>query len=170
VLREVARAVKTSIGLLEEEEIMAGRILAGLLLVAAAAVPLAAAGQEPAGRITGIGGVFIKSKDPAALRAWYRDVLGIKLESWGGAALRYDAPGHPPVLTWGVFPQTTKYMDPSNHEFMLNFAVDDLDAFLKRIAARGVTPLKREDSADGKFAWIMDPDGAKIELWQPKGG
>jgi catechol 2,3-dioxygenase-like lactoylglutathione lyase family enzyme len=120
------------------------------------------------GRITGIGGVFVTSKDPKALSAWYRDVLGISLETWGGAILRYDAPAHPPVAVWNAFPEGSSYIAPSQRDFMLDLAVDDLDAFLARIKAKGVTILKRDDSeANGKFAWILDPDGTKIELWQP---
>jgi len=124
---------------------------------------------EPVGHITGLGGLFVRSKDPKALAAWYRDVLGLKVESWGGAVLRYDAPGHPPVLTWSPFPQTTSYMAPSTQPFMINFAVDDLDAFLARLKEKGVAIIKRDDSnPNGSFAWILDPDGTKIELWQPK--
>lgn len=124
--------------------------------------------DKPAGHITGVGGVFVKSKDPKALAAWYRDVLGISVESWGGAMLRYDAPGHPEMVVWNAFSQTGDYMAPSTREFMLNFAVDDLDAFVGKLEARGVNILKRDDSdPSGKFAWIMDPDGTKIELWQP---
>ncbi len=124
---------------------------------------------EPAGHVTGLGGLFVRSKDPKALAAWYRDVLGVKLEPWGGAILRYDAPGHPPVLTWSAFPQSTTYMAPSTREFMIDFAVDDLDAMLARLKEKGVAVIKRDDSdPSGSFAWIMDPDGTKIELWQPK--
>jgi predicted enzyme related to lactoylglutathione lyase len=124
---------------------------------------------DPIGRITGVGGIFVRSKDPKALAAWYRDVLGVKIESWGGAMLPYDAPGHPPVLAWSPFPQATHYMDPSPREFMIDFAVDDLDAFLAKLKAKGVAVLKREDEGPtGSFAWIMDPDGTKIELWQPR--
>lgn len=101
--------------------------------------------------------------------AWYRDVLGIKIESWGGALLRYDAPEHPPVIVLNAFDQASDYMAPSTREFMLNFAVDDLAAFLDRLKAKGVTPIKRDDKdPSGKFAWIVDPDGTKIELWEPK--
>lgn len=122
-----------------------------------------------AGRITGVGGVFIKSRDPKALAAWYRDVLGLELQSWGGAILRYDAPGHPPVLTWNAFPATTDYFAPSSREVMINFAVDDLDAVVARLKEKGVAIIKRDDSDPfGRFAWILDPDGTKIELWQPK--
>ena len=122
----------------------------------------------PVGRITGLGGIFVKSKDPKALAAWDRDVLGIQLESWGGATLRYDAAGHPPAVIWNAMPATTDYVNPSTREFMLDFAVDDLDAFLRRLAEKHVPILKRDDSdPSGRFAWIMDPDGTKIELWQP---
>ena len=136
--------------------------LAALLLVASVAQA-----AEP-GRITGVGGVFIKSKDPKALTAWYRDVLGIAMESWGGALLRYDAPGHPPVLVLNMTAQTDKYFDPSTRDIMLDFAVDDMDAFIRRLEAKGVKILKRQEDSSGRFAWILDPDGTKIELWQPK--
>ena len=143
-----------------------------ILLAAGAAsmIPVAAVAEEAPelGRITGVGGVFFRSPDPKALAAWYRDTLGIKVEEWGGAALPTDAPGRPPVVVWGPFAKDTKYFAPSTREFMVNFAVDDLDAFLERLAAKGVVPLKRDDSdPSGRFAWIMDPDGTKIELWQP---
>lgn len=139
-------------------------LAAAIFMLPATAV---AAADEP-GRITGIGGIFVVSKNPKALAAWYRDVLGISLEPWGGATLRYDATGHPPVAVWNAFPEGTSYLAPSRREFMLDFAVDDLDAFLTRLKAKGVTILKRDDSdATGKFAWILDPDGTKIELWQP---
>ncbi|HXY96352.1 MAG TPA: VOC family protein [Steroidobacteraceae bacterium] len=123
---------------------------------------------EPAGRITGVGGVFFKAKDPKALAAWYRDVLGLPLEAWGGAALRYDAPQHPPALIWSTFPASTTYFAPSTGDFMINYAVDDLDALLARLTAKGVAILKRADDENGRFAWILDPEGNKIELWEPK--
>lgn len=124
--------------------------------------------SDPPGRITGFGGIFVVSKDPNALRAWYRDVLGIPLEPWGGAKFRYDANGHPPVAVWSVFAEGESYLAPSRRDLMLDFAVDDLDAFLTRLKTKGVTILKRDDSdANGKYAWILDPDGMKIELWQP---
>jgi predicted enzyme related to lactoylglutathione lyase len=138
------------------------------MMVGALIMTSDATAAEP-GRITGVGGVFFKSKDPKALSAWYRDVLGIQMEPWGGAMLRYDAPDHPPMLVFNPFAADTKYFDPSTREFMLNFAVDDMDAFIARIEARGVKILKRDDKdPSGKFAWIVDPDGTKIELWQPK--
>jgi len=124
---------------------------------------------QPPGHITGIGGVFFKAKDPKALVAWYRDVLGLPLEAWGGAALRYDAPQHPPALIWSAFPASTKYFAPSTGDYMINYVVDDMEAFLKRLRAKDVTILKQEDSdPNGRFAWILDPEGNKIELWEPK--
>ena len=135
--------------------------------VAAGGVATSARAQ-PAGRITGVGGVFVTSPNPKALAAWYRDVLGVKLESWGGAALRYDAPGHPPVLVWNAMPPASDYQAPSKREFMIDFAVDDLDAIVARLKGRDVAILKQYDGPDGKFAWILDPDGTKVELWQPK--
>ncbi|WP_294331189.1 VOC family protein [uncultured Sphingomonas sp.] len=135
-------------------------LLAGLF------APLAAQAKA-AGHVSGVGGVFVTSKDPKALVAWYRDVLGIAVEPWGGAMLRYDAPGHPPVLVWTAMRPGSDQIAPSPRAFMLNFAVDDLDAMLTRLEAKGVKILKRTSDATGKFAWILDPDGTKIELWQP---
>jgi predicted enzyme related to lactoylglutathione lyase len=146
-------------------------VAVGLVLTGGAAFagPTGVVGSDAApGRVTGVGGIFLKSKDPKALRAWYRDVLGISIESWGGAMLRYDAPGHPSVLTWTPFKSSSDYMAPSTREFMIDFAVDDLDALAAKLKARGVVILKREDDANGRFAWILDPDGTKIELWEPK--
>ena len=137
----------------------------GVLMMAAQG---GAAAAEPAGHITGVGGVFFKAKDPKALAAWYRDVLGMPLEPWGGAMLRYDAPKHPSALVWNAFPASTSYFAPSTSAFMINYAVDDMDAFLARLEAKGVTTLKRSDDSTGRFAWILDPDGNKIELWEPK--
>lgn len=140
-----------------------------LLMTAAviAALPTATLRADPPGRITGLGGVFVTSKDPKALAAWYRDVLGIHLEPWGGAILRYDTPGHPPMALWNAMPQGSEEIAPSHRDFVINFAVDDLDAFVKRLEAKRVPIIKQEQDQTGKFASILDPDGTKIELWQP---
>jgi catechol 2,3-dioxygenase-like lactoylglutathione lyase family enzyme len=128
-----------------------------------------AASAPPAGHITGVGGIFFKAKDPKALAAWYRDVLGMPVEVWGGAALRYDAPNHPPALAWNAFPASTNYFAPSTSGLMIDYAVDDMDAMLARLRSKDVTVLKRDDSdPNGRFAWILDPEGNKVELWQPK--
>ena len=144
---------------------IAGLCLAGLVLAGVDGIARA----EPAGHITGIGGVFFKAKDPKALAAWYRDALGLPLEAWGGAALRLDAAGHPPAAAWNAFPDTTKYFAPSTTDFMIDYAVDDLDAILARATAKGVVVLKRADGdPSGRFAWILDPEGNKVELWEPR--
>lgn len=140
-----------------------------LLMVATMANATAGSADPEPGHITGIGGIFFKSKDPKALAAWYRDVLGIAIEDWGGALLRYDAAGHPPMVVWSPFPQDSNYFAPSDKPFMINFAVDDMDAYLARLEKKDVKVLKRDDAdPNGKFAWIVDPEGNKIELWQPK--
>ena len=133
----------------------------------AGGLPSVALRAEPIGHVTGLGGVFVTSKDPKALATWYRDVLGIKLESWGGAVLRYDAPSHPPMALWNAMSANSDEILPSRREFMINFAVDDLDAFVARLKGNGITILKREEDRTGKFASILDPDGTKIEFWQP---
>ena len=150
-----------------------GKRFAALVALTVAIMANSAQGGEQTpkqapGHITGVGGIFFKSKDPKALAAWYRDVLGLRLEAWGGATLGYDAPGHPPVLVWNAFPENTDYFAPSTRSYMVNFAVDDLDAFVTRLEKKGVKILKRDDSdPNGRFAWILDPDGTKIELWEP---
>jgi predicted enzyme related to lactoylglutathione lyase len=120
-------------------------------------------------RITGVGGIFFKSPDPAKLAHWYRDVLGIAIEDWNGAMLRYDTPQHPPFIVWGPFAKDTDYFAPSTREYMINFAVDDLIAFLDELKKKNVPILgAKTDDPNGLFAWLLDPDGTKIELWQPK--
>ena len=117
-------------------------------------------------KVTGFGGIFFKSPDPKALSAWYHDVLGIELSEWGGAMLRTDMPGHPDFVVWNPFPHDTRYYDPSKREFMVNFAVDDIDAMVQALEAKGVAILGRQDEDYGRFAWLLDPDGTKIEIWQ----
>jgi catechol 2,3-dioxygenase-like lactoylglutathione lyase family enzyme len=151
---------------------MVAKLSVALATMAALAwnAPAADAGERTMSHITGIGGVFFKSPDPKKLAAWYRDVLGLKVEDWGGAMLSYEGKDHPPVLVWNPFPANTKHFAPSTREFMINFAVDDMDAFIAMLKSKHVEILKRDDESDpsGRFAWIMDPDGTKIELWQPK--
>jgi predicted enzyme related to lactoylglutathione lyase len=118
--------------------------------------------------ITGIGGIFFKCTDPKALAEWYRDVLGFAIEDWGGALLRSD-PQAPPHVVWGPFSADTKYFAPSQREFMVNFAVDDLAGMIELLEGKGVTILGHETmDGMGKFAWLIDPAGTKIELWEPQ--
>ena len=145
------------------------RLWGYVLAVAFTLVCQEAVMAEPVGRVTGIGGLFVKSKDPKALAKWYREVLGLEVAAWGGAALPYDAPGHPPKISWMAFPETSDHMAPSTREFMVNFAVDDMNAITARLKASNVAILKRDDdNAFGRFAWVQDPDGTLVELWQPK--
>ena len=119
-------------------------------------------------RITGVGGIFFKAADPKALAAWYRDVMGIGVEDWGGALFSPDKQG-PPHLVWSPFRQDTDYFAPSAREFMINFCVDDLDGMIAALKGKGVEIIGRDDSdPNGSFAWLLDPAGTKIELWQTK--
>jgi predicted enzyme related to lactoylglutathione lyase len=123
-------------------------------------------------KVTGIGGVFFKSKgDPKVLAAWYEKHLGLALEPWGGAILKWpdDKADDKGLTVWTVAKPDTKWFAPSDASFMINYRVDDLDALLASLRAAGVEILKGPDSDDnGKFAWILDPDGNKLELWQPR--
>ena len=116
-------------------------------------------------KVLGICGVFFKTSDPAALAAWYDRVPGFGGGPWPGAMWRHGARGH---TIWSPFPADTKYFEPSTSAFMINFIVDDMDGVLARAAAEGVQPTGRDDSdPNGRFAWLMDPAGLKIELWEP---
>ena len=122
------------------------------------------------GRILGIGGVFFKSADQKQTREWYGKHLGLE-DKGGGAMLPWrekDNPEQEHVTVWTVFPGNTKYFEPSQAAFMVNYIVDDLDALLERLQKEGVKIDPKRQNADyGRFAWIYDPDGNKIELWQP---
>jgi catechol 2,3-dioxygenase-like lactoylglutathione lyase family enzyme len=118
-------------------------------------------------RVTGIGGVFFKAQDLEQTRAWYRDMLGIESE-WG-ATLPFAADSAEAYSVLSPFKGDTDYFAPSPHAVMLNLRVDDLDGILAHLAARGVAPLGRQDEEYGRFAWVLDPNGIKIELWQQLG-
>jgi predicted enzyme related to lactoylglutathione lyase len=125
-------------------------------------------------RVTGIGGIFFCARDPAALHAWYRTHLGIDVQPWGGAAFTWaDGAGRPVAgtTTWSVGPTPNEYFAPSNAPFMINYRVDDLAALLQALRAEGCNVLdKTDDSEYGKFGWVIDPEGNKVELWQPPQG
>ncbi len=121
-------------------------------------------------RVQGIGGIFFKAQDKAALAAWYRDNLGLPVEEWGGAVIRWADQHEPAEATtvWSPFSADTTYFQPSNAAFMVNFRVKDLDAMLAQLRAAGAqVDDKIEDSDFGRFGWVVDPEGNKIELWQP---
>jgi len=122
-------------------------------------------------KVLGIGGVFFKSRDPEALRAWYTRVLGIEMNDWGGAVFTPDAmAAHPGAATvFSLFSADTDYFAPSRKEFMVNLAVDDLAAILERARGEGVEVMRTfDDQSNGLFAHIVDPEGTTIELWEPR--
>lgn len=125
-------------------------------------------------RVTGIGGIFFKAKDPVALRAWYKEHLGIDVESWGGFAFRWaDADGAPyaGMTVWSIMPDSTKYYAPSTSPFMVNYRVENLAALLAALRSEGCqVEEKTEESESGKFGWVIDPEGNKVELWEPPAG
>ena len=123
-------------------------------------------------RAIGIGGIFFKSENPKELAAWYQKHLGINIESWGGAVIKWPemAKENPGAYTvWNAFKADTDYFSPSTNEFMVNFVVADLDALLPVLQAEGVELIGEpmNDANFGKFAWIIDPEGRKVELWEP---
>jgi predicted enzyme related to lactoylglutathione lyase len=122
-------------------------------------------------RVLGLGGLFFKAADPAATREWYARVLGIDFADWGGTVfLPETAAAHPGAGTvFSPFKADSDYFAPSEERFMINLMVDDLEAMLARCKQHGVTPvLEMFGEANGDFAHIMDPEGRKLELWQPK--
>ena len=122
-------------------------------------------------KVTGIGGVFFKSReDHQALAAWYQEQLGLPLEPWGGAILKWpdDKAEDKGLTVWTVAERDTEWFAPSDAAFMINYRVDDLDELLANLKANGVEILKGPESHEnGKFAWIADPEGNKVELWEP---
>ena len=126
-------------------------------------------------RVTGLGGVFFKAKDAAKLREWYRVHFGLNIHpSYGGTSFRWRSDDDPQQMgetVWSIFESDTKYFAPSDASFMLNYRVADIDATLTQLRAEGVwIDDKREDSEYGRFAWILDGEGNRIELWEPPAG
>ena len=125
-------------------------------------------------RVTGIGGVFLKAKDATALREWYREHLGINVQAWGGTTFHWSTPEHPNphgATVWSIFEPSSEYFAPSTAQFMVNYRVTDLDAVLAALRSEGcVVDPKTETSEYGKFGWVVDPEGNKIELWEPPPG
>ncbi|MCL4812769.1 MAG: VOC family protein [Vicinamibacteraceae bacterium] len=125
-------------------------------------------------RVTGIGGIFFKARDAAALRAWYRRHLGIDVQEWGGAAFTWtDEDGRPAAgsTIWNISPKESEYFAPGGAAFMVNYRVADLHALVAALREEGCHVLdKLEESEFGKFAWVIDPEGNKVELWEPPPG
>jgi predicted enzyme related to lactoylglutathione lyase len=125
-------------------------------------------------RVTGIGGIFFKARDPASLRAWYQRHLGIDVQAWGGAAFTWtDERGQPAggTTVWSIAPAQADQFAPGTAPFMINYRVDDVQALIAALREEGCHVLEKvDDSEYGKFAWVIDPEGNKVELWQPPAG
>jgi predicted enzyme related to lactoylglutathione lyase len=121
-------------------------------------------------RVTGIGGIFLRARDPKALTAWYIEHLGVTLSEYGGVTFQWsdEVPATTGMTTWSLFPEDTTHFGPGAKSAMVNYRVDDLDGLLAQLAAAGV-PIdpQRDDYPFGKFAWITDPEGNRLELWEP---
>ncbi|GAB3335498.1 VOC family protein [Marilutibacter aestuarii] len=121
-------------------------------------------------RVHGLGGIFFKAEDPEALGAWYAEHLGVGVQAWGGAVFpwRRADTGQDAFTVWSPFKATTEYFKPSDKPFMLNFRVDDLEATLAALREEGCNVLdRREDGEQGRFGYVMDPEGHLVELWEP---
>ena len=125
-------------------------------------------------RVSGLGGIFFKAKDPDTLRNWYREHLQLPVEDWGGMTFRWrerEAPEREGSTAWSLFPSNSKYFDPSTAPFMINYRVRDLARVLAELRAEGCqVDDKIDESEFGKFGWVMDPEGNRIELWEPPAG
>ena len=123
-------------------------------------------------RVTGIGGIFIKAKNPAMLRDWYKKHLGIEVQAWGGTSFRWvDQSGKPTAGSTAWMIGDGKNFAPSTSPFMVNYRVADLDALLAALRAEGCDVMEKTEASEyGKFGWVMDPEGNKIELWEPPAG
>lgn len=123
-------------------------------------------------RVTGVGGVFLRSADPKALRAWYAEHLGVDVGEYGATFMWTDeVPKGTGMTAWNTFPAASDYMGAPSQGVMINYRVDDLDALLAQLEAAGVwVDPKRMNESYGRFAWITDCDGNRVELWQPLEG
>jgi len=118
--------------------------------------------------------VFFKAKDPKALAEWYRTHLGMNVEDWGGVAFRWvteDNPAGIGTTIWSPFKEDTSYFAPSSASFMVNYRAQDLHTVLAALRAEGCSVVDKVDESEyGKFGWVIDPEGNKLELWQPPDG
>jgi predicted enzyme related to lactoylglutathione lyase len=125
-------------------------------------------------RVTGIGGIFFSARDPAALRSWYKRHLGIDVQEWGGAAFTWTDDSETPAggtTVWSIGSADSGQFAPGTAPFMVNYRVQDLASLLLALRDEGCDVLEEtSDSEYGKFGWVMDPEGNKVELWQPPAG
>jgi len=120
-------------------------------------------------RVTGLGGFFFKTEDPKGLKNWYGKHLGLPIDDYGCTFWWKDKEGNDCSTQWSTFPKDTKYFQPSEKQFMMNFRVENLVELLAVLKEEGVTIVGEvEEYEYGKFGWILDPEGNKIELWEPK--
>jgi predicted enzyme related to lactoylglutathione lyase len=126
------------------------------------------------GRVLGVGGIFFRSRNPERLGDWYRENLGLQTEAWGTTHGTSFAPAEMPASSftvWSAFESGTEYFGNSGQAFMINLVVDDLDAALRNVKAGGAKVLDaREEEDFGRFGWFVDPDGNRVELWEPPEG
>jgi catechol 2,3-dioxygenase-like lactoylglutathione lyase family enzyme len=121
--------------------------------------------------ITGIGGVFFRSADPAATYKWYRETLGLPADDYGHLFQPVASDGQPLFTQWSVFPADTNYFGDQGQKFMINYRVQDMEGLIAHLESRGIPLLGGPDHYDyGTFIWIEDHAGNRIELWEPKGG
>ena len=119
--------------------------------------------------VTGLGGFFFKTPQPDRLKEWYKNHLGIPTDQYGWSFWWKDKEGKDGMTQWSPMNANTEYFAPSESAFMMNFRVQNLDELLSALKEEGVTVLEKTEEYDyGKFGWILDPDGNKIELWEPK--
>ena len=121
-------------------------------------------------KVTALGGIFFKCKDKQKLNAWYGEHLGLEVSDYGTNFewRDVDDPEKKGLTVWSPFKETTNYFDPSPKDFMINYQVDDIEALVEQLKKEGVILLDEIQSSDyGKFVHLMDPEGNKIELWQP---
>ena len=119
-------------------------------------------------RVTGLGGVFFKTKDPDGIKEWYKTHLGLNTDQYGCTFWWKDKEGKDCSTQWSPFKEDTKYFEPSEKQFMMNFRVENLVALLEALKAEGVEVIGEIQEFDyGKFGYVMDPEGNKLELWEP---
>jgi len=120
-------------------------------------------------RVTGLGGFFFKTEDPKGLKNWYGKHLGLPVDDYGCTFWWNDKEGKECSTQWNTFPKDTNYFQPSEKPFMMNFRVENLVELLAVLKEEGITVVGEMEEYDyGKFGWILDPEGNKIELWEPK--